>query len=102
MGLVWVVLQSSGGYADVAAHAWRYANQTGVQPLRQSPFYYWLIVAAGLSGGCFSAAQARAIPKPPGSTMWSAVLAFAAPWGDVNRHSTTARLLQAAAAAVSL
>ena len=45
----------SGQYADVATHAWNYANQTGVQPLRQSPLFYWLTVAAGCSGGCVTA-----------------------------------------------
>jgi hypothetical protein len=50
----------SGAHADVAPHAWRYSNETGVQPLRQSPFFFLVIVAAACSGGCFTAGVASA------------------------------------------
>jgi hypothetical protein len=48
----------SGKYTALATDAWRATNRAGLQPLRQEPLYYCLVLSCCFSGGAISAGWA--------------------------------------------
>eukprot|EP01043_Picozoa_sp_COSAG02_P007839 COSAG02_NODE_241_length_27638_cov_13.101020_14_plen_1764_part_00 len=48
----------SGKYTSLAADAWRTTNRAGLQPLRQEPLYYCLVLSCCFSTGAISAGWA--------------------------------------------
>ena len=57
-GLVVSGPKVSGKYMQLASEAWRTSNESGLQPLRQAPLFYWLGLAACCTSGAVSAAYA--------------------------------------------